>query len=289
MLTLKLLNYKAFYLQSCNMEKYSNLKDKIQESYPDFSAGHIKVADYIQSNPEQLLVQSTNEIAQYCEVSKATVSRFIRKLGYKTHQELRNELLDVREQGMPMITQDNMSDALSADIEALYQLNIQLQKLDMPCLFKQISTARKIVIIGFRNNYPVALHLRQQLLQCRNQVLVFPTTGQTLSEELVDITDDDFVILIGIRRRTHMFKALIQHLARFNTLLISDQSGQKYAQQCQHFLLCPMNNQEPLDSYASPMAVVSYLCNHIYRNLGHKASNQSSQISKLYQELGELE
>ncbi|MGO2510007.1 MAG: MurR/RpiR family transcriptional regulator [Vibrio hibernica] len=80
------------------MERYSSLKLKIQEAYCDFSDGHTKVADYIQSNPEQLLIQSTNEIAQYCEVSKTTVSRFIRKLGYENYQEQRNKLLNLREQ-----------------------------------------------------------------------------------------------------------------------------------------------------------------------------------------------
>ncbi len=39
-----------------------------------------------------------------------------------------------------------------------------------------------------RNAYPAALHLRQQLLQARGQVLVLPQPGQSLSEELVDLT-----------------------------------------------------------------------------------------------------
>lgn len=271
------------------MERYSSLKHKIQEAYCDFSSGHTKVADYIQSNPEQLLIQSTNEIAQYCEVSKATVSRFIRKLGYENHQELRSELLNVREQGVPMILQSEISNILQADIAALYELNEQLEKLDIANIVKDIANARKVIIVGFRNNYPVALHLRQQLLQCRNDVIVLPVTGQTLSEELVDITDDDFIILLGIRRRTKNFQRLITYLSPYNHLLISDQSGQKYAQQSRNFLLCPMNTQEPLDSYSTPMAVVAFLCNHIYRFLGKNANQQSAIVSSLYTELGELE
>ena len=42
--------------------------------------------------------------------------------------------------------------------------------------------ARRIVVIGMRNAYPAALHLRQQLLQARGQVLVLPQPGQSLSE-----------------------------------------------------------------------------------------------------------
>ncbi|GLT13795.1 MurR/RpiR family transcriptional regulator [Vibrio algivorus] len=271
------------------MERYINLKLKIQEAYGDFSSGHTKVADYIQSNPEQLLIQSTNEIAQYCEVSKATVSRFVRKLGYENHQELRNELLNVREQGVPMIIQSEISNILQADIAALYKLNEQLEELDITNIVEGIAKARKVVIVGYRNNYPVALHFRQQLLQCRNNVIVVPVAGQTVSEELVDITEDDFIILFGIRRRTKSFNSLLSYLKPYNHLLISDQSGQKYAQQCRYFLLCPMNTQEPLDSYSTPMAIVSFLSNHIYRYLGQQANTQSVLVSNLYRELDELE
>ncbi len=35
--------------------------------------------------------------------------------------------------------------------------------------------ARRIVVVGMRNAYPAALHLRQQLLQARGQVLVLPS------------------------------------------------------------------------------------------------------------------
>ena len=271
------------------MERYSSLKLKIQEAYCDFSSGHTKVADYIQSNPEQLLIQSTNEIAQYCEVSKATVSRFIRKLGYENHQELRSELLNVREQGVPMIIQSESRNILQADIAALYELNEQLEELNITNLIKDIATAKKVVIVGFRNNYPVALHFRQQLLQCRNNVTVLPVTGQTLSEELIDIIKDDFIILLGIRRRTKSFQNLLNYLKPYNHLLISDQSGQKYAQQSRYFLLCPMNTQEPLDSYSTPMAIVSFLSNHVYRFLGQQANEQSTLVSNLYRELDELE
>ncbi|MDP1282542.1 MurR/RpiR family transcriptional regulator HpxU, partial [Klebsiella pneumoniae] len=36
---------------------------------------------------------------------------------------------------------------------------------------------RRIVVIGMRNAYPAALHLRQQLLQSRGQELVLPQPG----------------------------------------------------------------------------------------------------------------
>ncbi len=58
--------------------------------------------------------------------------------------------------------------------------------------------ARRIVVVGMRNAYPAALHLRQQLLQARGQVLVLPQPGQSLSEELVDLTADDLVVMMAL-------------------------------------------------------------------------------------------
>ncbi|STV74912.1 rpiR-family transcriptional regulatory protein [Klebsiella michiganensis] len=67
-------------------------------------------------------------------------------------------------------------------------------------------SARRIVIIGMRNAYPAALHLRQQLLQARGQVLVLPQPGQSLSEELVDLTADDLVVVMAFRRRPRIIR-----------------------------------------------------------------------------------
>ncbi|MEI8634075.1 hypothetical protein P4S72_22285 [Vibrio sp. PP-XX7] len=62
-----------------------------------------RLADYLQSHPEKVLMLSTSEIADACQVSKTSVSRFIRKLGYDDHQALRNELLAEREKANPWL------------------------------------------------------------------------------------------------------------------------------------------------------------------------------------------
>jgi DNA-binding MurR/RpiR family transcriptional regulator len=72
--------------------------------------------------------------------------------------------------------------------------------------------ARRIAIIGMRNSWPVALHLRQQLLQARGQVQVLPQPGQSLSEELVDLTADDLVVVMAFRRRPRIIRPLLQQL-----------------------------------------------------------------------------
>ena len=81
-----------------------SLIDRINHHYSELTANSRRLADYLLLNPEKILIMSTNEIAEVCSVSKTSVSRFIRRLGYADHLSLRNELLQVRETGEPVLT-----------------------------------------------------------------------------------------------------------------------------------------------------------------------------------------
>ncbi|GEA61112.1 MurR/RpiR family transcriptional regulator [Vibrio comitans] len=272
------------------MSPISNpLSERIIRHYSELTKSNRRLADYLQLNPEKILMLSTNEIAEACEVSKASVSRFIRKLGYEDHVALRNELLSERDKGAPVITAPAEEKELQQELLSLEQLWAQLSELDLTDLTEKLASSKRIKIIGYRNSYPLALHFRQQLMQCRGNVELLPTPGQTIGEDIASITDEDFVIVIGIRRRVNHFGKILESLAEHDTLLITDQSGQKYISSVSHYLICHMNNQNPLDSYAAPMSLISYLVNTVYRHLGAEAIKVSGKISSQYSQLDELE
>jgi DNA-binding MurR/RpiR family transcriptional regulator len=265
------------------------LSERITKNYSQFTKSNQRLADYLQVNPEKILMLSTNEIAEACSVSKTSVSRFIRKLGYEDHLALRNELLEARDKGEPLLVSALDGSEFHHEVRSLEQLSAQLNEMNLDQLIEKMARAKRVKIIGYRNSYPLALHFRQQLMQCRPGVELLPLPGQTIGEDLASIEADDFVIIIGIRRRVSNFANIITQLSSHECLLISDQSGQKYAQSVSHFLVCYMNNQAPLDSYAVPMSLISHLVNKTYRLLGSDAVKISSKISSNYSQLNELE
>ena len=272
------------------MTKTNNsLAERISLHYPKLTASSRRIADYLQLNPEKILMLSTGEIAEVCLVSKASVSRFIRQLGYDDHLALRNELMAERDSGEPVLTSNIDDSVFQEDLKSFEQLWSQLSESDHGNLIKKISTAKRVKIIGYRNSYPVAMHFRQQLMQCRHGVDLLPLPGQTLGEDITAIEEDDFVIIIGLRRRIKNFAEIIEQLSSQRVLLITDQSGQKYADRVSEILICHMNNKLPLDSYAVPMSLVAYLVNKVYLYLDKNASMVSRQISTSYSKLNELE
>ncbi|WP_448196277.1 SIS domain-containing protein, partial [Raoultella planticola] len=75
-----------------------------------------------------------------------------------------------------------------------------------------LARARRVALLGFRNSYPIAMHLRQQLMQVRERVMLMPQPGQTLAEELVDLAPQDMAVVVAFRRRPRQLKAILTQL-----------------------------------------------------------------------------
>lgn len=259
---------------------------RIEQAYEQLSPRARMIASYLQHHPLDVVTDSIAEIAEKTSTSKATISRFFRQLGYESHQDVKQEL---RSSGYPLNTVAENNDYLKQELSRVSQTLANLNQNELDALIDAVCEASRVTLIGFRNSYPVALHFRQQLLQIRDKVRLLPQPGQTLSEELLDISDNELVILIGFRRRPKIFGALVEKLKGHKLALLTDPSGQIYTSQVSHLLVCQLGKELALDSYAAPMSVISVICNSAYAKMASKAKLRISAISDFYDDLQELE
>lgn len=104
---------------------------------------------------------------------------------------MREEVRALRQSGMPLTdnrdaVQGNtlLARHYKQEMANLAHWVNQLDSQQLTDVIDAMAQAPRILLLGLRNSYPVALHLRQQLLQVRQQVHVIPQAGQTLAEEL---------------------------------------------------------------------------------------------------------
>ncbi|EXU77171.1 MurR/RpiR family transcriptional regulator HpxU [Erwinia mallotivora] len=274
------------------------LDERLKSHYPQLSPQEQRVADFVFDHFDDLISYNSAELARLSNVSKATVSRLFKRLGYEKYKDMRDELRTLRQSGMPLT--DNR-DAVQGNTllarhykQEMANLTQWVNSLDAGQfgeVVQQMAGCRRIFIIGMRNSWPLALHLRQQLLQARGGVVLLPQPGQTLSEELVDMTAEDMVVVMAYRRRPRIIKPLLQqlHSRAIPTLVICEPQAQALIALTRWQLCAPLDSVSAFDSYAAANSLINLLANALLHELLSVGRQRIHQIAELYQHLDELE
>lgn len=268
---------------------------RIDASYASLSRQEQRAADYILDHLGDLAIYTATELAQNSGVSKATVSRLFRRLGFSNSQEVREHARALRSSGVPVGPSSRAGDALAAHLESeranLLRLAASVGGGRLERAVDLLAGAREVVVVGMRNSYPVALHLRQQLAQARQRVRVAPQPGQSLGEELAGLGADDVVVLVGFRRRPASFSSVVDVLEAHGVpvVLLADAQARRYAERAAVWLECPVDSEAAFDSYAAAMSAVALLASGVLGAAPRESRERIAAISTVYAELAEIE
>ncbi|RJT46134.1 MurR/RpiR family transcriptional regulator [Rahnella woolbedingensis] len=274
------------------------IDERLRDHYAELTPQEQRVADFILASIDDLMSYNSAELARLSGVSKATVSRLFKRLGYPSYRDMRDEMRTLRQSGMPLTdsrdaVQGNtlLSRHYKQEMANLTQWINQIDGAQFGALITALSQARQVRLLGFRNSYPVALHLRQQLIQVRPGVMIMPQPGQTLAEELVDLTAQDVVIFVAFRRRPRMAKEILTQLQSLGVpvLLICEPQAQTLIPLASWHLAAPLDSVSAFDSYSSAMSLANLLSNALLHDILASGRQRIHQISDLYNALDELE
>lgn len=274
------------------------LDERLRSHYSQLSPQEQRIADFVFDHFDDLISYNSAELARLSGVSKATVSRLFKRLGYEKYKDMREELRTLRQSGMPLTdnrdaVQGNtlLSRHYKQEMANLTQWVNGIDPQQFGEVVQALSQAKRIFIIGMRNSWPVALHLRQQLLQVRQQVIILPQPGQTLGEELVDITPEDMAVVVAFRRRPRVIRPLMQQLQHNHIPLLTlcEPQAQSIIALARWQFCAPLDSVSAFDSYAGAMSLVNLLANALLHEMLSQGRQRIHQIADLYQQLDELE
>ncbi|MBQ4768867.1 SIS domain-containing protein [Pectobacterium versatile] len=274
------------------------IDERLRDRYGELSPQEQRVADFIFDHFDDLISYNSAELARLSGVSKATVSRLFKRLGYPSYRDMRDELRTLRQSGMPLAdnrdaVQGNtlLARHYKQEMANLTQWINQIDPVQFGAVMQALMQAQRLCLIGLRNSYPVALHLRQQLLQIRQQVTLLTQPGQTLSEELVDLTAQDVVIVVAFRRRPRLIQPLLAQLQKRGVpvLLLCEPQASTLMSLATWSLCVPLDSVSAFDSYSSAMSLVNVISNALLHEMLRDGRQRIHQIVDLYGELDELE
>ncbi|WP_136065234.1 MurR/RpiR family transcriptional regulator [Modicisalibacter radicis] len=271
---------------------------RLQQHFSELGPQERRVADFILAHLEDLAVYSAADLSRLSGVSKATVTRLFKRLGFDDFKAVKAHARQLRHYGVPLASN---TETLENGVER-FRRHAEREKNNLRhCLegltqgvfdavVGALDEAPEVAVVGYRNSYPVALHLRQQLLQARAGVRLLPAPNQSLAEELIELDARALIVLIGFRRRPRLFETLIETLAhrQQRVLLIGDSTAAKYNDRVTWRLECALETISAFDSYASAMSLVSLLANAMLHRRLAQGRARIGEVTELYQELEEL-
>lgn len=274
------------------------IDERLRGYYAELTPQEQRVADFIFDHIDDLMSYNSAELARLSGVSKATVSRLFKRLGYPSYRDMRDEVRTLRQSGMPLTdsrdaVQGNtlLSRHYKQEMANLTQWINQIDGNAFTAVITALSLARQVRLLGLRNSYPVALHLRQQLLQVRQQVSMMPQPGQTLAEELVDLSPQDVVVMVAFRRRPRAARAILTQLQQMNVpvLLICEPQAQSLIPLARWHLAASLDSVSAFDSYSAAMSLANLLSNALLHEMLASGRQRIHLITELYNDLDELE
>ena len=192
----------------------SSLGQTLLRVLSEGSASNRAIADYLLRNQVRVTALGIEELAESCQVSTATISRFARDIGFKNYSAMRNEVAATLQSVLQPVDKlrNNIARRPGASAPALESLeyaaaNVKAcsQALDLREL-EQIVTvltgARAVYVMGFGLSSQLAGMLSLHLQPFCQQVIEVAGPGGTevAAGHLANITARDVLVVISFPR-----------------------------------------------------------------------------------------
>jgi DNA-binding MurR/RpiR family transcriptional regulator len=183
-----------------------------------------RLGHYLQTDSSALLLSNVSDLARTVGVSKATVVRFAKSLGYKgfpefrrdIQQEMRRKLRAADRMEETFAELDNDENILAKLIKRDTQLLEEtLQAASFPDFHKAVEIilrARKVFLIGLNASMALAYLLHFRLVRVKKDAhWIFHTGGTSLLEQLAFMGEADVLIAIDFLQVPREVQTALQH------------------------------------------------------------------------------
>ncbi|MDQ1833972.1 MurR/RpiR family transcriptional regulator [Massilia scottii] len=192
----------------------SSLGQALLKVLAEGSASHRAIADYLLRNHVRVTAIGIEELAESCDVSTATISRFVRDIGFRNYAAMRAEVAATLQSVLQPVDKlrSNMVRASGAAAPAIDSLEhaaanvlASSQALDtgeLAKIVKRLTAARAVYVMGFGLSAHLAAMLSLHLQPFCPHVIDVVTHGGTevAAGNLAHVTDKDVVVVISFPR-----------------------------------------------------------------------------------------
>ena len=270
---------------------------RIRSQLNGLPATERRLAEFVLDFPGDLASYTAAELASLAQVSKATVSRFVRRLGYPGYEEARRHVRDEKQTGAALLLSGSAKAASANALEAHSNQSVlnltgtfaRLSNAQLDQIARAIVDARQVLVFGFRSSQAFASYFRWQILQVAARTIALPGPGETVGEHLASLEPRDFVIVFGLRRRVPQTDAILDYAAAagVRALYITDQQAPEH-RGATWSINCDTAAPGPLDNHVAVLALCGVLATKVLERAGNRGRKRLSAIESAHDAMGEM-
>jgi DNA-binding MurR/RpiR family transcriptional regulator len=270
---------------------------RIRAALPALHPSERRLAEVVLNFPGELASYSASELARLAHVSNATVTRFVRKVGYASFEEARQAAREGAQGGAALfrvVARDNAPEAaLAAHLDQV-RLNLDLtfgaiHQAQVDDLARAILEAPRVWVLGFRTAQAFAQYLGTQLRQVLPDVIILPGPGQTLAEALASIRPGDCVVVFALRRPVRGLPGIMMELKGAGArLAVIEDDALPDDGAATWRLRCHTAAPGPLFGHAAVLTLAHFLATRVVELAGPAGRRRLAAIEAVHENLGEL-
>ena len=247
--------------------------DIIQTRYPNLTASQQRIAEYLTQNMEEAFVLNATELAQKVAVSEATVTRFIKSLGFSGFSEFKRDMGRHVLRGLSSMeklaesaatlapSESVLAEILRGDIDNIGSITAEISDEQFNAAVDKLASARSIYVLGLRASHALALYLAFNLRFFLKSVnLLKPGIGD-MPEQVLDSRRGDVLIAISFKRYTREAFDIAQRIKNKGAYLIAITNARlsPLGQLADMGLIVKTEIPTYIESFTAPMSLINAL------------------------------
>lgn len=273
----------------------TGLESRLRDGWLDFGRTEQAIAKYLLSNMHDVPFETGATIAATAGVSEASVTRFVRKLGYGHLKHLKRDLrgrralpgagLDDAAQRYQLggAEKERLSHSLEMEQHALAAAYDLVHSPAWDRMVEHLSNTERVNCIGFQAVKGLALDFTTRLQWVRPGVHFVEGLDGTYSEILTDDPGKSCVLLIDTAEYAALTFRLCEEVQRRGVplLVVTD----KYSHWAKEFTDLALEVSTHVDLYWDSMSAVSSVLNLLTHavadKLGSKAERRMNELGRI--------
>jgi DNA-binding MurR/RpiR family transcriptional regulator len=255
------------------------------------------IGQYIIAQPRKAVFMTTKELAEACNVSEATVVRFVAGIAYDRYSDFQQALRDFVDTELTLLDRLDIADmqapgavrfrrTVSEEIDNLQQLYNSLDVETMDAVVDVLDRPVPLHVIGSRLSFTMAYYMGWAMTKVRDNIRIMTGSDRTTIDWLTIAPADSVSVIVATSRYPNELIRLGKLVKRLGQTLvvITDSTTCPVLQFADHHLIAASKHIPYLGSPTPMSCLINFLVHELASRQGDALKAHQAKLEQSYWE-----